>query len=229
MPSPASLEAAYSDVCIGKRGVLGRREDLGLAVDRTGRGEGDLRHARRAHRLEHRRRSRSCSAPDRGAGAPGRGGRRRWPADGTPSRSPRTRAAAAPRPARRPRTASRPGPRSSPATNSRRPVRKSSTIATSTPSRPQAIGQVGADEAGPAGDAGAVHRLQREAGGERVAAEHLHGLQRVLQQILAQQIELLEQVVGDRDDVAADLIGLDQVEDLARRGPDQLRARAPAP
>ena len=43
--------------------------------------------------------------------------------------------------------------------------------------------------------------------------------------------QLLQEVVGDGDDVAADLVGLEDVEQLARAGPDQLglrRARADA-
>ena len=47
--------------------------------------------------------------------------------------------------------------------------------------RPQPVGQVRADEAGPAGDASALHPgLETEACGDRVAVEHLHGLERVL-------------------------------------------------
>ena len=67
---------------------------------------------------------------------------------------------------------------------------------------------------------------KRKACGDRVAVKHLHGLERVLQQILAQQVELLEQVVGHRDDVTPDLVGLHDVQDLPRRGPDQLRPSA---
>ena len=39
---------------------------------------------------------------------------------------------------------------------------------------------------------------------DRVVAEHLHGVERVLVEVLADQRELLEQVVGDGDDVAAE-------------------------
>ncbi len=39
--------------------------------------------------------------------------------------------------------------------------------------------------------------LQREARGDGVAVEHPHRLQRVLLEVLAEAVELLEQVVGD--------------------------------
>ncbi len=45
----------------------------------------------------------------------------------------------------------------------------------------QALSEMGADEAGSAGNAGAAHPLQREPCRQRVAPEHLHGLKRVLQ------------------------------------------------
>ena len=69
--------------------------------------------------------------------------------------------------------------------------------------------------------------FENEARVVRVAMEHLDGLERELVEILAERVELRQQVVGQRDDVTADLVGLDDVEDLARRGPDQLRAWAP--
>ena len=58
--------------------------------------------------------------------------------------------------------------------------------------------------------------LEREARGHRVAVEHPHRLERVLLEVLAEAVELLEQVVRHGDDVAADLVGLDKVEYLAR-------------
>ena len=48
IPSPASFEAAYSEVWTGKRRVLRRREHLRLAVHRAGRGERDPFDTRRA-------------------------------------------------------------------------------------------------------------------------------------------------------------------------------------
>jgi hypothetical protein len=44
---------------------------------------------------------------------------------------------------------------------------------------------------------------------DRVISEHLHRVQRVFVEVLADQGELLEQVVGDGDDVAADLVGME--------------------
>src|SRR5262245_3845856 len=64
--------------------------------------------------------------------------------------------------------------------------------------------------------------LDGEAGGDRVAPEHLDGLQRIGVEILVDQAQLVEDVVGHRDDVAADGIRLEDVEQLARAGPDEL-------
>jgi len=69
-------------------------------------------------------------------------------------------------------------------------------------------------------------RRQLVACRERVVPEHRDGLARVDVEVLADQIELLQQVGGQRDDVAADGIGLEQVEQFARAGPEQLRRRA---
>src|SRR6202012_5722206 len=123
---------------------------------------------------------------------------------------------------------------SRPATNSRRPVRKSSTTLTSTPSALSRWARgLPMNPPPPVTQARFTRcpryprlpRSEREAGGDRVAVEHLHGLQRVFVEVVPEQGELLQEVVGDRDDVAADLVGLDDVEDLSRRGPDQLRLR----
>src|SRR6188474_2908637 len=64
-----------------------------------------------------------------------------------------------------------------------------------------------------------------EARGERVRPEHLHGLERERVEILAEELELCDQLVGHRDDVAADRAGLDEVQDLARACPDELGLR----
>ena len=90
-----------------ERGVLGGGEDLGLAVDRAGRGEHDPARPPRRASPRARSRSRSCSARGRVGDARGRGARRRWPAGERPSRSPRLRPRARPSRARRPRRASR--------------------------------------------------------------------------------------------------------------------------
>src|SRR5271165_4727540 len=132
-----------------------------------------------------------------------------------------------------------PGLRRASATNSRRPVRKSSTITTSTPSalrrsarllpmnpappvmHARFIGRARESVCGrlqceAAHLEGGPSSLQSEARGHRVAVEHPDRLQRVLIEVLAETVELLEQVVGHGDDVAADLIGLHEVENLAR-------------
>src|SRR5580704_1555534 len=44
-------------------------------------------------------------------------------------------------------------------------------------------------------------RVERESGPDRIAAEHLHGVQRELAQIPADQIDLPEDVDAERDDV----------------------------
>ncbi len=54
--------------------------------------------------------------------------------------------------------------------------------------------------------------------------EHLHRVERVVIEALADERQLLEDVVRDRDDVAADGIGLEDVQQLARAGPDELGA-----
>ncbi len=56
----------------------------------------------------------------------------------------------------------------------------------------------------------------------RVVVEHLHGLEAVGVEVLVDEAELLQHVVGDRDDVAADRVGLEDVEQFAGAGPDQL-------
>src|SRR5688572_6643257 len=61
-----------------------------------------------------------------------------------------------------------------------------------------------------------------EAGGQRVGAEHLDGLERERVEILAQELELGDELARHRDDVAPDGVGLDEVQHLARAGPDQL-------
>src|ERR1035438_9776516 len=55
-----------------------------------------------------------------------------------------------------------------------------------------------------------------------VVVEHLHGLQGVLGEVFTNEGEFLEDVVGGGDDVAADCVGLENVQQLAGAGPDQL-------
>ena len=87
----------------------------------------------------------------------------------------------------------------------------------------QPIGERAADEPGSAGDERLPHAAQSwKPAASASRSEHLHGLERERVEILAEQVELGEQVVRHRDDVAADRVGLDEVEHLARAGPDQL-------
>src|SRR5437870_44027 len=59
------------------------------------------------------------------------------------------------------------------------------------------------------------------AGSGCVAVEHADGVERELLEVLTDAAKLLQQVMGDGDDVAADCIGLDDVENLAGARPDQ--------
>src|ERR1051326_7500340 len=62
-------------------------------------------------------------------------------------------------------------------------------------------------------------------GVDRVLTEHTDGLERVRRQVLADEGQLAQEVARDGDDLAADRIRLEHVEQLARAGPDQLRGR----
>ena len=75
---------------------------------------------------------------------------------------------------------------------------------------------------GPSCASGSTDSSELEAGQRCVAVEHLHGLERELVEVLADKRELLEQVGRHRDDVAADRVGLEDVQQLARARPDQL-------
>src|SRR3954471_17083327 len=59
----------------------------------------------------------------------------------------------------------------------------------------------------------------------RVICEHLHGLERIVVEALSDQRQLLENVVGHRDDVTCDRVGVEDVQELTRTGPDQLGGR----
>src|SRR5271154_4130880 len=60
------------------------------------------------------------------------------------------------------------------------------------------------------------------AGLDGVIVKHLDGLERKVAEIFSEEIELAHDVVGDGDDVAADLFGVKDVEQLAGAGPNQL-------
>src|SRR5229473_3168866 len=65
-------------------------------------------------------------------------------------------------------------------------------------------------------------RADGEPAGVCIPIEHLHGLARIFGQVLAHELQLREDVVGGRDNVAADLVRLEDVEELARARPQQL-------
>src|SRR5262245_44728239 len=61
-------------------------------------------------------------------------------------------------------------------------------------------------------------------GGSRgVAIERLHRFAGIFRQILANEVELAQELVRYRDDVAAALLGMEDVQELASAGPKQLR------
>ena len=51
-----------------------------------------------------------------------------------------------------------------------------------------------------------------------VFVEHAHGLRRELTEVLAGGVQLAQDIHGDRDDVAANRIRLEDIEQLARAG-----------
>src|SRR6516164_1787900 len=73
------------------------------------------------------------------------------------------------------------------------------------------------------GEAGGLDLI----GGSRgVAIERLHRFARTFRQILADEIELAQELVRHRDDVAAALLGMEDVQELASAGPKQFRLGA---
>ena len=54
-----------------------------------------------------------------------------------------------------------------------------------------------------------------------IIIEHFHGLQRIVVHILANQGQLLENVVGHGNHMTANVIRLENIEQLARTRPDQ--------
>src|SRR5579885_2895977 len=67
--------------------------------------------------------------------------------------------------------------------------------------------------------------LQLVAGAARIAVEHGDRLRRVGGQVLADQLQFVEQVGSHGDDVAARGLGLEEVQQLTRAGPQQLDPR----
>src|SRR6478752_157424 len=61
---------------------------------------------------------------------------------------------------------------------------------------------------------------ERESRLRGVAVEHLDRVERVVVKIAPDERKLLQNVVRDRDDVAADLVSLEDVQQLSRTRPD---------
>src|SRR2546430_15995373 len=120
-----------------------------------------------------------------------------------------------------PSTSLVPGRSRSSATNSCLPVLKSSTTTTCTPSVLRRSARVLPMNPAPPVMHTRLMPLEGKTGGLGVAVEHLDRFQRELIQILSQEVEFLKQVVGQCDDVASNVVGLDDVQDLARGRPDQ--------
>jgi hypothetical protein len=60
-----------------------------------------------------------------------------------------------------------------------------------------------------------------------VVVKHPHRFERILAEILADGLELAEHAVGRGDDMAAHIISLEDIQQLARTGPNQFGARHP--
>src|SRR4051794_5496146 len=56
--------------------------------------------------------------------------------------------------------------------------------------------------------------------------EHRDGFKRIGCEILVDETKLAENVIGRCDDVATNLVGLEDIQQLPRRGPDELRLRS---
>ena len=59
------------------------------------------------------------------------------------------------------------------------------------------------------------------AGARRVVVEHLHGLEGEIVQVFSDEVDLLEQVGGHGNDVAANFVGLENIQKFAGAGPDE--------
>src|SRR5262249_11449122 len=66
---------------------------------------------------------------------------------------------------------------------------------------------------------------QSEARSGGIVVKHFDRVERVVVEVFANERELLENVVGDGDDVAADFVRLNHVEELTWAGPDQFGSR----
>ncbi len=60
---------------------------------------------------------------------------------------------------------------------------------------------------------------------ELVIGEHLHGLERIVVEIFADQRKLLQDVIGHGDDLTSNGLGVEDVQQFAQARPDQLGTR----
>src|ERR1700761_1755649 len=200
MPSPASFEAPYSEVCNGKGASSGVGNTSGSPYTEPVEEKPILvTPSARIASSTFEVAIVFCSRSRRGCSSPWRTSAFacRWKTQSHPETASRIRSASSTSPS----NSFVPGRSSSPATNSRRPVRKSSTTLTSTPSAlsrsarvlpmnpPPPVTQARFTRS-PSLPPG-LSRAQREAGGGCVAVEHLHGLQRVFVEVVPEQGELL--------------------------------------
>src|SRR5260370_16676801 len=80
------------------------------------------------------------------------------------------------------------------------------------------------DDAEP-GFGSSLTRLKFESRANGVVGEHLYGLERVVIEVLADQRKLLKDVVGHRDDLTSDRVGVEDVQQFALARPDQFGRR----
>src|ERR1700753_2388242 len=67
--------------------------------------------------------------------------------------------------------------------------------------------------------------LQGKAGELRIVAEHLDRIERELGQVVTDQAQLLEDIPGHRNDGTPYRLGLKDIQQLTRAGPDELGLR----
>src|ERR1700730_9168073 len=107
-----------------------------------------------------------------------------------------------------PSTSRVPGRLSGAVTNRPGPVRKSSMTTTSTPLSSSRSASVLPMNPAPPVTQTRFIVLERESCGDSVAVEHLHGLERELLEVLAEQVQLRQEIARHGNDLTADLIGL---------------------
>ena len=55
-----------------------------------------------------------------------------------------------------------------------------------------------------------------------IIIEHLYGFQRILVEVFPDKAQLLHDIVRYSDDVASDCVGLEDIQEFLRTGPDRL-------